>query len=457
MPYLLPETIEPNNYRCFVVRVPDDPNYLAAFFGQMNQLCYWWEWERDEAKQGKDAARVWRNVFESIGDCDSVGGGIVDCDEVRDCVDNQEPPPRNTPPENMTQNLAEYQQFVDGCGDIDKAIMFGFVTQMVDIVNFAVLDFFQRIELITNWLELVNEVLDDIPGIGSVPAILFDVVSFLQNTLAEIYIAAWDNEQRDIMRCDLFCLAVQNGCQLTLDDIVGYIDYELQVELKSNDIQTYLTWLISFGIAIPNRTAVLMGFGLVFWALSWASSFVGLGNAARFTRVMRALLNDPNEDWSILCDCVPAWCYKWSFVDGLYHGWTRRINTGLPDGGIFATLGIRSARQTINSRHSIWIESHTGAVLSMKTLEIEYSSPYPLTAVEIRDKNAVLVKQFIGGLPAGSQTRVITDIIFTQWDDYQIYIYSPNFKALTDYFYVRSVTLKGEGGLPLGLTQGEVC
>lgn len=75
--YLLPETLEPANYRCVCVPVPADAGHIRAFLGQLDELGHWWNWERDEARGGTVAAHVWRRVVEFVRD-------NIDCaEEVR--------------------------------------------------------------------------------------------------------------------------------------------------------------------------------------------------------------------------------------------------------------------------------------------------------------------------------------------------------------------------------------
>jgi len=63
--YLLPETIDPPQIPICIC-IPCDPNHALAFMGQLNDLGYWWTWERDEEKRGTEAARVWRPILEDV-------------------------------------------------------------------------------------------------------------------------------------------------------------------------------------------------------------------------------------------------------------------------------------------------------------------------------------------------------------------------------------------------------
>lgn len=56
----IPDIIDPPDNVCYVVEIPNHPDYIAAFHGAYEQLSHWWAWQRDELKQGKDAAARWR-------------------------------------------------------------------------------------------------------------------------------------------------------------------------------------------------------------------------------------------------------------------------------------------------------------------------------------------------------------------------------------------------------------
>jgi len=73
--YILPETIDPEAHVCIRAYVPDDPLYIAAFWGSYDFLATWLAWERDTAKRGKDAATVWRPLFEQSRDEWLLGAG----------------------------------------------------------------------------------------------------------------------------------------------------------------------------------------------------------------------------------------------------------------------------------------------------------------------------------------------------------------------------------------------
>lgn len=63
--YKLPEVMEPENC-CICIPIPNDFNHKMAFLGQLDELGYWWNWERDTGKNGRLAAAVWRDIVQCI-------------------------------------------------------------------------------------------------------------------------------------------------------------------------------------------------------------------------------------------------------------------------------------------------------------------------------------------------------------------------------------------------------
>lgn len=90
----LPDVIDPPDNVCFLVEIPNHPDYIAAFHGTYERLSHWWAWQRDPLKQGRLAAARWREAvqatwqnIEEIGDmCPltinvNCGGGASQCCE----------------------------------------------------------------------------------------------------------------------------------------------------------------------------------------------------------------------------------------------------------------------------------------------------------------------------------------------------------------------------------------
>jgi hypothetical protein len=60
--FLLPAVTDPP-YVCLQLYVPNEPEHLRAFWGCLQDLTRWRNWQRDPLKRGKDVAAVWRRVW----------------------------------------------------------------------------------------------------------------------------------------------------------------------------------------------------------------------------------------------------------------------------------------------------------------------------------------------------------------------------------------------------------
>jgi len=69
----LPTNPEPEGVRCISVRVPDDEEWIAAFYGQLQRLSLQSIWDRDEAHTAQIVARRWLEVYR-----DTLAGNCTD-------------------------------------------------------------------------------------------------------------------------------------------------------------------------------------------------------------------------------------------------------------------------------------------------------------------------------------------------------------------------------------------
>lgn len=90
----LPDNPTPEGINCVRIYYPDDPGFLTAVLSVVRYLENWYAWERDDAKQGKDAAASFRRASLytvrdilagiSCGDCgdDGTGSGEPDISDI---------------------------------------------------------------------------------------------------------------------------------------------------------------------------------------------------------------------------------------------------------------------------------------------------------------------------------------------------------------------------------------
>lgn len=61
--YTLPEVIDPPR-GCVTIEIPLDFYHQVAFWRALFTLCFWFNWQRDDDKRGKDAAAVWYDIYQ---------------------------------------------------------------------------------------------------------------------------------------------------------------------------------------------------------------------------------------------------------------------------------------------------------------------------------------------------------------------------------------------------------
>lgn len=74
--YRLPTVIDPDEFICVQINVPNDLHHIIAFWGALRELGYWWNWERDEQRRGRDVAAVWRRVIEEARSSSCQGDNV---------------------------------------------------------------------------------------------------------------------------------------------------------------------------------------------------------------------------------------------------------------------------------------------------------------------------------------------------------------------------------------------
>lgn len=61
--FLLPSEVDPQETICVQFQIPNELNHIAAFWGALNALEVWSNWDRDPEKKGTQVAEVWRRVI----------------------------------------------------------------------------------------------------------------------------------------------------------------------------------------------------------------------------------------------------------------------------------------------------------------------------------------------------------------------------------------------------------
>jgi hypothetical protein len=289
---------------------------------------------RAEAELQGDVSEVLSVCEDSVGICEQfklcIVSGYLD-DALQDWLNKHNLPPGTT--ETGTPDGTEAGVNLLASCDLDA--IFGAVTQVVDYANDVIVDFYQALAAENNEAKLVALAISAVPIVGALLPVdeILEAVVFLKESLGSNYLAAYTEEVRLAYRCDLFCLA-QEACSLNLRDMAVYFAGEIIEGILEKNIQGLIEYVLSGSWL--GKEVVDVSHALVFFVLATGSEALGISPKV-FTRLFAAMFNDPDPDWSVLCDeCPQGWeivldvaVDSWDFV--LFPGFNYHVE-GVYDG-----------------------------------------------------------------------------------------------------------------------------
>ena len=197
------------------------------------------------------------------------------------------------------QTIADTDMISDNTGcDNDK--LFGAVTGLVDLLNKLAEDFLEILQDNANTVSRIAELIEVIPGVGEVvPADLVTLAENFLEDLLNLYQAAYTEGVRNQFRCDLFCL-YKADCNFSISDALDYFADQVTGSFGFDDfndfIGLYLTGSFTGSSLIAAWNVFCLGI------LEFGSEALGV-TADDMVKMVTAMFNDPDSDWSILCDC----------------------------------------------------------------------------------------------------------------------------------------------------------
>jgi len=67
--WVLPSEVHPQRTRCFMIEVPDEREYIAAFRGALMELASGYNWADDPDHLAREVALVWRDLIDQVDGC----------------------------------------------------------------------------------------------------------------------------------------------------------------------------------------------------------------------------------------------------------------------------------------------------------------------------------------------------------------------------------------------------
>ncbi len=384
--YIIPTVIDPANSDCVRVAIPDDPDHRAAFWGAMQTLTQWHNWERDPTKSGKDAAAVWAGVVASAHENFIEGLCEMDCDCIKELSFNP------------STGILSYQDEVGNTvqifnnGDTFNSSVYYVITaneanaddfycyaawmlaeraadDMQDMLEF--LDIFED-ATVGALLQYIKSMVDLVPFFGDIAE---GTISIVDNLLEEAWdwlrVNARDPQARALAAEIFYCgikTAMENGGQGSLRAGIiqaGGANLEQFSLNLVNGIWTIPDLFDVFEAAYIAQDGELMGYPVVAWFLITDVILEALGANRPIEAIIahatkHAAAHDDRDCSAFNCQ---DWCHVFDFeAENDPLGWTAW------QGGVFSNGLWRSTFDAFDTKLAIQIVIPNVAVKSVRVV-----------------------------------------------------------------------------------------
>lgn len=326
------------------------------------------------------------------------------CQLILDCIEQEaslqqaiatyslaSPIPQNQP-EQQTGLDAELINNPPAC---DEDIVFGMTTGYTDLMNIISEDILEIAVAATSPAGRIGDIIEAIPVIGEAP--LDDIFQFVESFMVDMndaYAAAYTSQIRDDIRCDLFCLAIDD-CNLTLEQARDYFFDKLAETISLNVWNGFLDDLI--GISYSGISTVWAMHLLITQTIIFGGELIGY-DTSRLIATIQSLFNDPDSDWVGLCDdCTWDCVTDFADVDGNFT--LPIVFEGVSAGVWVTTVGWDSTdlkRSSTAWARMLQIELAFADPVFVEDITLNYD--YTKGTFEGADVNALQILSKLGGL-----------------------------------------------------------
>lgn len=224
----------------------------------------------------------------------------------------------------------------------ERDVLYGGVIALADYMIGNVTDFLEIVEQnIANPPELVENIVEAVPGLGLLP--IDDLVEY-GGWLIDQFLDAWNaTVTEDLIQdfyCELFCLALDHNCQLTLDLIIGLCNSKMPSTLEGifkMSIQNAISFVVLGNFVGDDFFYV--GIGLQLNLIAMGQQWVRARGWKPYQYRFSAGKLEPNNGHEVFCTECPEYA---SYIEYDFtisnHGFTAVGGTWVAGQGWVATI-----------------------------------------------------------------------------------------------------------------------
>jgi hypothetical protein len=257
--------------------------------------------------------------------------------------------------------------------DCDPDYLFGFTKQLTQMMDTVVTDVYQKLEEKTNFLEALPIISQEVNAF----AYFVEWIEFLLNSVRDAYLGNYDLTYENEIACGLFCLALENeDCSLTWQEVTDFFAERIDATSVLETLADLLVFLVAGSWSGTQFCDLsLLAFASV---MRFGAEWTGIDLSA-LQRIVAAFWNDPDGDWSTLCDC--GWTFTEDFVSstGVFSwtvypaGWTPTTRGTL--GTVEDLIDTQNVYTPLDRRfEGVSIEVSLATPVNIKGLMLDYNA-----------------------------------------------------------------------------------
>lgn len=179
--------------------------------------------------------------------------------------------------------------------------IFGMTTQLASFLNATSEDILEIFVTAFAVPGRLGDIIEAIPVVETLP--FDDILQFLEKLATQVndaYQAAYDTQIAEDIACDLFCIA-QSNCELTLEQARDYFQGRFTNAVSNTDFFTIVNDIIANNWL--GEQSIWVMHWLILDTIIFGGEILGI-DVNRIVTTIATFYNDPNPDWSLLCNCT---------------------------------------------------------------------------------------------------------------------------------------------------------
>lgn len=179
--------------------------------------------------------------------------------------------------------------------------LFGQATELTDYMYNMIQDLFDVIDLLGDSSAGVAEMLDRVPVLGKYLNAVPSATAWFLEAANNQWEAGYTSNLRDEIRCGIFCL-MKDDCELTVSELVQFFSGNAGVTIEGNSLETIMGDMLSI---VDGTTTVWAFHAFLAGVLETGGNWLGVNNVSSLAIQLALGANNPDSDWTILCDECP--------------------------------------------------------------------------------------------------------------------------------------------------------